>query len=354
MSGLARLGELWNTIQAWLFPMLEDELGELDEKHKDFVAVCEACAPRTHMAAYRWVGYGCPPKSRLALFKAFVAKAVWDFPTTRDLIDAVRHRPALRRLCGWETLGQVPSETTFSRAFAAFAEDELPQRIHEAMIVNRYGDKIAGHVSRDATAVHARERAAKKKPRDQKTGGAPEPTRLQRQLERPLEENLADLPRPCDWGTKKNSKGKRETWRGYKLNLDAIDGDIPLSWILTSASLHDSQAAIPLAQMSAERVTSLYDLADAAYDAKEIREMSARLAHVALIDHNPRRGEKKPFAPAEAVRYRERSAAERVYSHLHDNHGGRHVRVRGAGKVAAHLSFGLLVIAAEQLIKLLC
>jgi len=353
MSGAAGLGDLWITIQAWLFHRLEDELGELDEKHREFIAVCEMCDPRSHMRSYRWIGYGCPPKSRLALFKAFVAKAVWGFPTTRDLIDAVRHRPTLRRLCGWETLGAVPCEATFSRAFAAFAEDQLPQRIHEAMISNRYGDKIAGHVSRDGTAIHARERAAKKKPK-QETEAAPEPTRLQRQLEGSLEENLGDLPRACDWGTKKNSKGKREIWRGYKLNLDAIDGDIPLSWILTSASLHDSQPAIPLAQMSAERVTSLYDLADAAYDAKEIREMSARLGHVAIIDHNPRRGEKRQFAPAEAIRYRERSAAERVFSHLHDNHGGRHVRVRGADKVAAHLSFGLLVIAAEQLLNLIC
>jgi len=353
MSGLTRLGELWGTIQKWLFPRLEDELGELGEKHKEFIAVCETCAPRAHMRPYRWIGNGCPPKSRLALFKAFVAKAVWDFATTRALIDAIRHRPTLRRLCGWETLGEVPSEATFSRAFAAFAEDELPQRIHDAMMRQRYGEKIAGHVSRDATAIHARERAAKKKP-EEEADTAPGPTRLQRQLERSLAENLADLPRMCDWGTKKDSKGKKQTWRGYKLNLDAIDGDIPLSWILTSASPHDSQAAIPLAQMSAERVTSLYDLSDAAYDAKEIREMSARLGHVAIIDHNPRKGEKREFAPAEAIRYRERSAAERVFSHLHDNHGGKHVRVRGAAKVAAHLSFGLLVIAAEQLIKLLC
>ena len=107
MSGLARLGELWGTIQKWLFPLLEDELGALDDKHKEFIAVCEACAPRAHMRPYRWIGNGCPPKSRLALFKAFVAKAVWDFPTTRKLIDAIRHRPTLRRLCGWETLGEV-------------------------------------------------------------------------------------------------------------------------------------------------------------------------------------------------------------------------------------------------------
>jgi len=360
MSQLAELGNLWHSIQAWLFPVLEDELGELDDRHREFVAVCEICAPRKHLAAYRWVGNGCPPKDRLALCKAFIAKAVWDFPTTSALIDAIRHRPTLRRLCGWETLGEVPGESTFSRAFAAFAEDQLPQRIHDAMIKARYGDKIAGHISRDGTAIYAREKAAKKEPKPvaQAVEGQdpvlPEPTRLQRQLERTMDENLADLPRACDWGTKKDSKGKKQTWRGYKLHLDAIDGDVPISWLVTSASMHDSQAAIPLAQMSAGRVISLYDLADAAYDAKEIRQMSERLGHVALIDHNPRRGLKREFAPAEAIRYHQRSSAERVNSHLHDNHGGRHVRVRGAAKVAAHLSFGLLVIAAEQLLAMLC
>ena len=54
--------------------------------------------------------------------------------------------------------------------------------------------------------------------------------------------------------------------------------------------------------------------------------MSARLGHVAIIDHNPRSGEKKEFAPAQAIRYHQRSSAERVNSHLHDNHGGRHIR----------------------------
>ena len=95
----------------------------------------------------------------------------------------------------------------------------------------------------------------------------PDPTRLQRQLERDLQANLTDLPTVCDWGCKKNSQSKKECWRGYKLHLDVIDGDIPVSAILTSASLHDSQAAIPLAQMSAGRIVNLYDLADAAYDA---------------------------------------------------------------------------------------
>ena len=84
-------------------------------------------------------------------------------------------------------------------------------------------------------------------------------------------------------GCKKKSQSRKECWRGYKLYLDVIDGDIPVSAILTSASLHDSQAAIPLAQMSAGRIVNLYDLADARYDAKEIRAMSARLGHVAIF-----------------------------------------------------------------------
>lgn len=366
MNGLRGLSQLWNVIQQSLFPFLEDELGALDDKHKAFVALCEAVAPQEHMREYVWVGNGCPPKSRLALCQAFIAKAVWDYPTTRGLIAAVRQRPLLRRLCGWETLAEVPSEATFSRAFAAFADDALPQRIQAAMLTVHYGDKIAGHVSRDATAIHAREKAAPKpqpepqgpkkrgRPRKGETRPVPPPTRMEKQLARSLQDNLADLPMCCDWGTKTDSKGKKQTWRGYKLHIDVIDGDLPVSWLVTAASLHDSQAAIPLAQMTAERVTSLYDLADAAYDATPIRQMSARLGHVALIDHNPRGGEKHAFSPSEAVRYRERSSVERVNSHLHDNHGGRHVRVRGAAKVAAHLSYGLLVIAAEQLLKLLC
>lgn len=365
-DGRSALGGLWSSIQCWLLPILEDEIGELDEKHRQFVAICELCAPQDHMHAYSWIGNGCPPKDRLALCKAFIAKAVWDFPSTRDLIDAVRHRPTLRRLCGWESLGDVPSEATFSRSFDSFAHDDLPQRIHEAMIQTHYADKIAGHISRDATAIHAREKAANKpekeskppkhrgkRPKNQPPPPPPDPSRLERQLKRGLNENLADLPTACDWGCKKNSQNKVECWRGYKLHMDTIDGDIPVSAILSSASLHDSQVAIPLAQMTAARVTSFYDLADAAYDAKEIREMSARLGHVAIIDHNQRRGVKREFSPAEAVRYRERSAAERVNGHLHDEHGGRHIRVRGPVKVASHLAFGLVVIAAEQMLRLL-
>ncbi len=75
----------------------------------------------------------------------------------------------------------------------------------------------------------------------------------------PLTEMLDDLPTACDVGTKKNSKGYKTSWIGYKLHIDSADGGIPISCVLTSASTHDSQVAIPLAMISYQRVTNLYD-----------------------------------------------------------------------------------------------
>ncbi len=103
------------------------------------------------------------------------------------------------------------------------------------------------------------------------------------------------MPTRCDVGCKRNSKGHQESWIGYKLHLDTIDGDLPASALLTSASVHDSQPAIPGAA-TAQRVTSLYDLMDSAYDAPQIHAFSRRLGHVPIIDPNPRGGEKVPGA----------------------------------------------------------
>jgi len=176
--------------------------------------------------------------------------------------------------------------------------------------------------------------------------------RLEQQLSgMSLDAMLAELPSACDFGSKKNSKGFGETWRGYKLHVDFADGEIPVSCVLTSASVHDSQVAIPLSIISAKRVQSLYDLMDSAYDAPQIKEYSRMLGHVPIIDHNQRRGEKIEMDPATAQRYNERTTAERGFSQLKDNFGGLMIRVRGHAKVFAHLMFGILALTAAQLLR---
>jgi hypothetical protein len=99
-----------------------------------------------------------------------------------------------------------------------------------------------------------------------------------------LSEMLEELPKHCDLGAKKDSQGNPQFWRGYKLHLDVADGQIPISVVLTSASVHDSQVAIPLATMSTQRFTYGYDLMDAAYDAQHITEQIRQLGHVPIVD----------------------------------------------------------------------
>src|SRR5271169_2500563 len=262
MSLRESLSSCWSSIQHDLFPWLEERVGPLTAPLQDLVKVLEIArigsfVPHCHGLA------GRPPAERAALARAFVAKAVFNVATTRMLIDRVTTDKSLRRLCGWERAREIPSEATFSRAFAEFA------------------------------------------------------------------------------------------------------ASIPISCLLTAASLHDSQAAIPLANMTATRVTNLYDLMDSAYDVPEIREHSRALGHVAIIDINPRstrglkeelKAEKKRrrlvgHRPAEEMRYNERTTVERVNARIKDEFGGRTVRVRGHAKVICHLMFGIVALTVDQLVR---
>jgi len=372
----AKLSAYWNNINVSLFPYLREELGPLTAKQAQLIITLEVVRIEDFVPP-TWARPGRPLSDRAAIARAFVAKAVYNISTTRDLCERLKVDRALRRTCGWQRLSDVPSESVFSRAFAEFATSRLPQRVQEALITAAYGDRLVGHVSRDATAIEARERPAKKPPQEDRPArprGRPRkgeqspcaPTRMQRQLMMSLPEMLKDLPSQCDVGTKKNSKGFKETWTGYKLHIDSGDGEIPLSCVLTSASLHDSQVALPLATMTAQRVVSLYDLMDSAYDAAIIKEHSLSLGHIPIIDTNcrgdtarkeefeaeARRRELVHLPTPEQVRYNERSTAERVNSRIKDEFGGRHVRVRGHAKVLCHLMFGVIALVAGQLIRL--
>lgn len=370
-----KLSHTWQHIQSFLFPLIEEELGALTAKQKLLVNVLEYTKLEEHLP-YAGRFPGRPLEDRIAIARAFVTKMIYDMATTRILLDRLASDSTVRRLCGWERREEVPSESTFSRAFAEFAESRLPERVHQALIEQHLGTQIVGHISRDSTAIAAREKPKKKEARvakKPKKRGRPkkgearpkEPTRLQRQAAgQSLCAMIAELPKACNVGTKRNSKGHTTTWIGYKLHIDAADGAIPVNCLLTSASLHDSQAAIPLAQITHGRVTSLYDMMDSAYDAPQIKAHSRALGHVPIIDPNPRSKDNKEelkseakrrkeanYTLAEDQRYHERSTVERVNGRIKDEFGARRVRVRGHAKVMAHLMFGIVVLTVDQLMK---
>lgn len=370
------VSQFWITIQGSLFPWLSEELGEVTKKHQELVTALELL--RIERFTYSNRGYpGCPLKSRSAIARSFIAKMVYNMPTTRMLLDRLASDITLRRICGWGRVNDIPHESTFSRAFDEFSRTQLPQLVHETFIKTHYADEIIGHNSRDSTAIEAREKPAKKVSVVKRPGKSGRPkkgeirtkplTRIERQANgMSIDTMLNELPQACDVGTKRNSKGYQTSWTGYKLHIDTADGGIPISCVLTSASVHDSQVAIPLAKISHARVTHLYDLMDSAYDVPQIHEISRQLGHIPLIDIHPRRDKKLKeelgaeekrcqrvdHKTAEAIRYNERGAVERVNARLKDEFGGRFIRVRRHPKVMCHLMFGILALTANQMISL--
>ena len=382
----------WSYIQGTLFPWLREQLDPVTAALEQLIIVLDTIGLAAYVPSPPRHGRGRKPEDRRALARAFVAKAVLGLPTTAAVIERLAIDKSLRRICGWESAREVPSESTFSRAFAEFAASELPDQMHEALVKRSLADRIVGCVARDATEIDAREKPAKPGPDD----GAPSPpsatppaaaelppprrrgrpkkgeerpkatTRLQRQATQSLPEMLAELPTGCDVGSKRNSKGYKHSWTGYKLHIDVADGQIPVACLLTSASVHDSQVAIPLMTLTGQRIDYLYDLMDAAYDAAQIAEHSRALGHMPVIDFNCRNDtNSKAAREAESKRrvlinmpdpddalYNFRTMAERINARLKDEFGGRFLRVRGAVKARCHLMFGLLALTVDQILRI--
>jgi hypothetical protein len=359
----------WTQIQANLFPMLEECIGPLSENHMRVAAIIEFANVKKLLSRPYHRRPGRPSADRVAIAHALIVRAVYNLTETKQVVEKLRTDPSLRKICGFRTLSEVPGESTFSRAFAEFARSDIATKLHDVFVLTYHSNRLIGHVSRDSTAIEAREKAEKKQAvvepsaREKKKRGrpkkgeeklAPEPTRIEQQLTMTLPEMLAELPKACDYGSKRNAKGFKTTWKGYKYHIDTIDGDIPISHLLTSASVHDSQADIPLATLTEQKVQYLYEIKDSAYDSAILRQRALDKGHVTLTDFNRRSPkDNRCFAPHEKIRYKNRSSAERVNSNLKDNYGGRMIRVRGHDKVSAYLTFGLLCITVEQTLRLL-
>ena len=379
----------WIGRQPELFPSLDEQLDPLTAKLERLIVILDTLGLEAYVPPPSR-GRGRPADDRQQIARAFVAKAVLNIPTSSALIERLQVDRSLRRICGWERRSDVPSESTFSRAFAEFAAQSLPEQVHEQLVRDELHGHILGHVARDATEIDARE-TPKAKPQSAdpsppaddpppppepprrrgrpRKGETPPPkplTRIERQRGQTLDEMLAELPVRCDTGCKRNSRGFTTTWVGYKLHLDVTAGMVPVAAILTAASVHDSQVAIPLARKSQQRIVWLYDVMDSAYDAEAIIADCHAAGRVAIIDRNTRR---QPALKAEIAAerracrsinmahpddliYNERTAVERANGAIKDDYGGRHLRVRGHLKVFCHLMFGVAAFTASCLLNL--
>jgi hypothetical protein len=367
---------MWFNIQYTLFPLIEEQTGDLCDQYKELISILELVRIENFLPCYQF-NKGRPTKDRISIAKAFIAKIILKLPYTKQIVRDLKKDKQLRIICGWEANSTIPSESKFSRAFQDFARCGLPERVHQALISEVYNDKIIGHIGNDSTPLVGRESPLKKEgtrkerkklanKRYLREKKGEEIGRKKRQLNQTPDEMVAELPTSCDMGMKKNAQGIATVWKGYKLHAAVDDMGIPISAILTSASLNDCEVGIPLMAKSNQLVRNFYDLMDSAYDVPEIKEYSLSLGHVPLIDFHARskaqkqekdderkRKELLKAYTAEDKRYRERFSKERFNSMFKEYYGGRNIQYKGPLKVFCHSMFGVLAYTAATLISLL-
>jgi len=379
-SNLSKMWTKIKNIENSLFPELQEQLGILSSKEEKLIKILDFAEIEKNITVVKITN---TPKDREEMARSFIAKSVYNMQTTRDLIDRLKIDRTLRVLCGWRYAKDIPSEAKFSRVFDELSELRIAQKTHQKFIQEYLSDTLFMYNASDATAINMRQKAAKKEkiePEPKRKRGRPKkgeevtpkkPTILEQQKEMTsTEEMLALLSTECNAGVKKNSKGNKETWVGGKLHIAAVDGDIPVTAIFTSASVHDSSVALPLIKETSGKLNYLYDLLDAGYDADIIREYSKTFGHRPIIDINPKNSkklkaqialakeEKEKFKflhmplSSDTHHYNQRSMVERVNKYLKDDFGCDKIYYQGASKVASVLQFGILSVCIHQSLKL--
>lgn len=228
------LTQFWFHVQEGLCPFLATIGEELTPPLKQVARVLEVIEIERFLPDSR--GVGRPAKDRVALARAFVAKATLNLPTTEALIDRLKVDQPLRRLCGFSSRHRIPGKHHFSQAFNEFADVRLAERSHEFLIQTPLGDQLIEHVARDSTAIEARERPVAKMPsvaistprrRGRPRRGEVHPpkpeSRLERQQAKSLTQMIEELPTACDTGTQRDSQGFKHSWHGDKLHIDTVD-----------------------------------------------------------------------------------------------------------------------------------
>ncbi len=141
---------------------------------------------------------------------------------------------------------------------------------------------------------------------------------------------------------------------GYKLHLDVACCGVPIAAALTSASVYDNQVKVSLARLSAQRVTSLYTLMNAAYYSQALRQLERELGHVPIVAINSGGREHPPtLDAAEKKRFGERMVVERINSRLKDSCGLGSMWVKGHAKVLCHTTFAVRTRSVDALMRLM-
>jgi transposase len=342
---------------------LQDVFEEyLSDEYKTFLHMLRVLEEAQSPISRNYAGTGRKPYQYQPFIRCVWAKCFFKISTDTELIRRLKTDSALRLLCGFT---QVPGKSTFSRNFGELAATPMMSETLDTLVIKAHSGQTVYHVSRDSTAIEAREKAQKREKKEEKTekkrrgrpkkgeirSAKPETT-LERQVHETAEEALNNIDTSCAHGCKRNSHGNTQFWTGYKLHLDVSDTGFPLSAFVSGANVHDSQLAIPLEKMTESKVFFCYSLMDAAYDSTVIDSFIRSRERVPIIDPN-NRGDKSrpPLDPAKKERFKRRTEVERANSILKDWLLPAKIYVKGHAKVSFVLFSAVVCLAALRTIQ---
>jgi hypothetical protein len=333
---------------------------QLTDEYKAFIQILRVIEKAQPSVERQYAGVGRKPYQYQPFIRSAYAMRYFKIGKTSELIQRLKGDPNLRLLCGFT---KMPHKSAFSRYFAKLSEMNIMNETLEKLATTEHKDTIVYHVSRDSTAIEARETVKKKKAgnevkrqrgrpkKDEKRVPAPV-NRIEKQINQTAEESLKELNTDCAYGCKKNSSGNIYFWKGYKLHLDVSDTGFPLNAIVTGANVHDSQLAIPMEKITERRVNFCYSLMDAGYDSKAIDNFIRSRDRMPIIDPNKRKtSERPPLDPAKKERFKFRSGVERANGYLKDNLLPAKIFVKGYPKVSFILMSAVICLAALRTLQ---
>jgi transposase len=263
--------------------------------------------------------YGAPTELNYpAMIYALVARILERIPTIKDLIKRLTQDFMFRMDCGFLFSDRTPSEAAFSRLTSKLSESIALELVQESILLHaiQEGFICDEAVAIDATHFESRDRSTpqekkptrKQKKRGRKTKAEQEAYQLEVQeresqksiYEKKIEDQLPisletlrnEAPLEPNWGIKKNSEGKNTFWFGFKAHLAVgTSSQYILQSMMTSASLNDGKAAIPLLKGIQEKLSSLtirYGLMDAGYDYVPIYQQLLNMNGYGILAYNKR------------------------------------------------------------------
>lgn len=213
------------------------------------------------------------------IIRALIAQQVENIPTRAALVRRLKSDPVLRYTCGFNVIGKIPSEATFSRYYTKLSKDDKLETCYFGLVTRAIELGIMGTetIAIDATDLASYERAQPKKNLD-------------------LESTITP-----DWGSKFDSHRNQKTWFGWKVHV-AVDtkSELPLAIMLSKASKADGEFAVPLMEQIYQRCREQsYDhptkwVMDSGYDWVSIYEHALNNNAQAFIPINKRKATQPP------------------------------------------------------------